>query len=88
MPGSTGRNGPAGGGVSPGGAPPANPAVGNSANHGGTGQNVLFLDGSVRFCPTRTVGLSGDDIYLNRVGRQAAGLDAADTVLGSSASSP
>jgi prepilin-type processing-associated H-X9-DG protein len=68
--------------------PPRDPAAGNSANHGGDGQNVLFLDGHVRFCPTRTVGLNGDDIYLNRDGRQAAGLDCTDTVLGSSASSP
>jgi prepilin-type processing-associated H-X9-DG protein len=68
--------------------PPRDPSTGNSANHGGDGQNVLFLDGHVRFCPTRTVGMNGDDIYLNRDGFQAAGLDWTDTVLGSSASSP
>jgi prepilin-type processing-associated H-X9-DG protein len=69
-------------------SPPANPIDGNSLNHGRSGQNVLFLDGSVRFCPTRTVGMHGDDIYLNRAGRQAAGLGFTDTVLGSSASCP
>jgi prepilin-type processing-associated H-X9-DG protein len=71
-----------------GDTPPRDPAAGNTRNHGGAGQNVLFLDGHVRFCPTRTVGVNGDDIYLNRAGRQAAGLDVSDTVLGSSASSP
>jgi prepilin-type processing-associated H-X9-DG protein len=68
--------------------PPRDPAAGNSANHGGTGQNVLFLDGHVGFYSTRAVGMDGDDIYLNRDGRQAAGLDFADTVLGNSACSP
>jgi prepilin-type processing-associated H-X9-DG protein len=68
--------------------PPRNPAQGNSPNHGGAGQNVLFLDGHVGYFGTRTVGLHGDDIYLNRAGRQAAGLDPEDTVLGSSASTP
>jgi hypothetical protein len=42
----------------------------------------------VDFSPTRTVGVNDDDIYLNRAGHQAAGLDAQDTVLGPSASSP
>jgi len=69
-------------------APPRDPSQGNSANHGGEGQNVLFLDGHVGFFPTRAVGIDGDDIYLNRDGRQAAGLAPTDTVLGSSASSP
>ncbi len=69
-------------------APPLDPGLGNSANHGGEGQNVLFLDGHMTFCKTRNVGVNGDDIYLNRAGRQAAGLDATDTVLGGSACSP
>jgi prepilin-type processing-associated H-X9-DG protein len=68
--------------------PPRNPAAGNSPNHGGTGQNVLFLDGHVGFFPTRNVGLNQDDIYLNRDRQQAAGLDFSDAVLGSSDSSP
>jgi prepilin-type processing-associated H-X9-DG protein len=69
-------------------APPPTPWVGNSANHGGNGQNVLFLDGHVDYFTTRNVGMDQDDIYLNREGRQAAGLGPKDTVLGSSASSP
>ena len=64
------------------------PFLGNSANHGGEGQNVLFLDGHMVFCKTRNVGIEGDDIYLNRAGRQAAGLDAKDAVLGGDACSP
>jgi hypothetical protein len=60
----------------------------NSPNHGGKGQNVLFSDGSVTFCTTRSVGLGGDDIYLNQNNRQAAGLNPRDSVLGPSASSP
>jgi prepilin-type processing-associated H-X9-DG protein len=69
-------------------APPPDPRMGNSTNHGGEGQNVLFLDGHVLFCKTRNVGVDGDDIYLNRVGRQAAGVDPIDSVVGGSACSP
>ncbi len=36
---------------------------GNSQNHGGEGQNVLYLDGSVRFERKPTIGLHGDNIY-------------------------
>jgi prepilin-type processing-associated H-X9-DG protein len=71
--------------------PPSGPplfADANSSNHGGRGQNVLFLDGSVSFCTNRGVGLGGDDIYLNREHRQAAGIGPHDTVLGSSSTSP
>jgi len=70
--------------------PADNPAAvkTNSTNHGGAGQNVLFLDGSVRFCATRNVGINNDDIYLNRERQPAAGLDVTDTVLGSSECSP
>lgn len=39
--------------------------AGNSLNHGGTGQNVLFVDGSCRFVTSRRAGLWGDDMYLN-----------------------
>ncbi len=63
------------------------PAVGlacNSINHGGAGQNVLFADGHVQFLLRRTLG-AGDDIFLNRDNIVAAGLDAADIVLGYSA---
>jgi prepilin-type processing-associated H-X9-DG protein len=61
---------------------------GNSPNHGGTGQNVLFLDGHIRFVPGRIVGDPDDDIFLNRANTVAAGLDNRDVVLGSSAELP
>jgi hypothetical protein len=63
---------------------------GNSANHGGRGQNVLFLDGSITFASTRNVGLDGDDIFLSKPpwNRQEAGRDRRDCVLGPSGASP
>jgi len=62
--------------------------VGNSPNHNGRGQNVLYLGGNVRFQKDRTAGVAGDDIYLNWQNRVAAGRDRTDTVLGSSAARP
>jgi hypothetical protein len=59
----------------------------NSPNHGGGGQNVLFLGGTVSFRTTRLVG-KDDDIYLNQRKLQEAGLALSDSVLGPSASSP
>ena len=41
--------------------PPAQ-GWGNSPNHGGTGQNVLFVGGNVGFFTTRTVGPENDEI--------------------------
>jgi prepilin-type processing-associated H-X9-DG protein len=64
------------------------PDLRNSINHGGRGQNVLFHDGHVRFTVLRTIGLDGDDIYLNRAQKVAAGLGPRDSVLGHSSSSP
>lgn len=61
---------------------------GNSPNHGGKGQNVLFLDGNVRFVATRNVGLDGDDIFLNAEHRVAVGRGPRDTVLGRSDAVP
>jgi hypothetical protein len=57
-------------------------AAGNSANHGGAGQNVLYVGGAVRWCTQRTVGVAGDDIYVNRRAEVGAGVDRFDTVLG------
>lgn len=67
--------------------PPAEGVLVNSMNHDGRGQNVLFADGHVHFLPQRTFA-AGDDIYLNRQGKIAAGLGASDTVLGYSAARP
>jgi len=61
---------------------------GNSPNHGGLGQNVLFIDGSARFCTSRTVGVNHDDIYVNLRGNVAAGRDRYDSVLGASSARP
>ena len=41
----------------------------NSPNHGGRGQNVLYVGGNVKWltAPTMpTIGCENDDIYLNR----------------------
>ena len=59
---------------------------GNSLNHEGRGQNVLFTDGHVEFRTVRAVG--GDDIYLNQDGLVAAGRSRFDTVLGASWATP
>jgi prepilin-type processing-associated H-X9-DG protein len=68
--------------------PPVDLTLGNSRNHGGRGQNVLFMDGHVRFCTSRTVGVGGDDIFVNWDNRVAAGRDATDAVIGRSAAHP
>jgi hypothetical protein len=60
---------------------------GNSRNHGSRGQNVLFIDGSVRFVTARTVG-PDDDIYLNDHHRVLAGVHSGDSVLGAFDASP
>jgi hypothetical protein len=61
---------------------------GNSSNHGGAGQNVLYIGGDVRWCVARTVGRDGDDIYVNNNMQVGAGLDRFDTVLGASSTTP
>jgi prepilin-type processing-associated H-X9-DG protein len=68
--------------------PPSEGTMGNSANHGGSGQNVLFLDGHTRFVSQRTIGDPEDDIFLNRDNFVAAGKDKQDIVLGASAVRP
>jgi prepilin-type processing-associated H-X9-DG protein len=60
--------------------------VGNSANHGGRGQNVLFTDGHVEWHTEHI--LDGDDFFVNNQHQIAAGLHRGDYVLGSSGSHP
>jgi prepilin-type processing-associated H-X9-DG protein len=60
----------------------------NSANHGGQGQNVLYLDGHARFSTTRKAGVQGDDIYENINHEIAAGKHRWDTVLAGAQASP
>ena len=62
--------------------------AGNSANHEGAGQNVLFVGGNVRWCTLPTVGLDGDNIYVNRDFRVRAGVCRSDSVLAASDASP
>jgi hypothetical protein len=68
--------------------PPQGGGPGNSPNHGGCGQNILLVNGQVRYITTRAAGIDGDDIYTNRRNQVGAGLDRWDTVLGSSADRP
>jgi prepilin-type processing-associated H-X9-DG protein len=60
----------------------------NSANHGGSGQNVLFLGGHVEWRTNRNAGIDGDDIFVNWDNRIAAGKAREDTVLGPGDASP
>jgi hypothetical protein len=62
-------------------SPPDPLQGGQSLNHAGCGQNVLYSDGHVVFCPSRYVGYNLDDIYLNRANKVAAGVDWSDAVL-------
>jgi hypothetical protein len=58
--------------------------------HDGTGLNVLYEDGHVRFLPylsRRGIGM-GDDPYHNRKGYRGAGLDSNDSALGASDAHP
>lgn len=61
---------------------------GLSPNHGGTGQNVLYIGGHVQWKTARTVGVNLDDIYVNKDNKVLAGKDRLDTVLGGSADHP
>lgn len=42
----------------------ADPAAANSRSHGGAGQNVLTLDGRVRWTTTPLAGVDGDNIWM------------------------
>jgi prepilin-type processing-associated H-X9-DG protein len=54
---------------------------GNSPNHGGRGQNVLYGDGSVRWFRTRRIGPHDPDLYLNNDRQPRPGLHVRDSVL-------
>ncbi len=54
---------------------------GNSPNHAGRGQNVLFGDGTVRWFRTRRVSASDPDLYLNNNHQPRPGLHEQDSVL-------
>ena len=56
----------------------------NSQNHGGLGQNVLYLGGYVKWAVHRNVGPNQNDIFLNANHELKAGLNPLDTVLGAS----
>jgi hypothetical protein len=54
---------------------------GNSSNHGGRGQNVLFSNGSVKWYHTRQVSPVDPDLYLNNEHEILPGIDSRDSVL-------
>ncbi len=54
---------------------------GNSPNHAGRGQNVLFGDGTVRWFRTRRVSPTDPDLYLNNARQPRPGLHEEDSVL-------
>jgi hypothetical protein len=64
------------------------PRGGNSLNHGGGGQNVLYVGGHVIWHTTTFAGPDGDDIFCNRDNRVLAGVDPTDAVLGPSDATP
>jgi hypothetical protein len=60
----------------------------NSVNHGGFGQNILYLGGDVQWRTTRHAGIDGDDIFVNWDHQVRAGKAKEDTVLGPGDASP
>jgi len=67
---------------------PAHVAGSNSPNHGGRGQNILYVDGHVKWCESPVVGCEGHDIYHNCKGKIAAGLGRDDAPLGAGEAGP
>jgi hypothetical protein len=57
---------------------------GNSPNHRGRGQNVLFSDGRVVWHPTRRLGPEDSDMFLNAEQQIAPGVNLKDAALGAS----
>lgn len=58
-------------------------------NHLGTGRNVLYEDGQVRFLPVKLIEQTWPDHpFMNREGLPEAGVDANDAVVGPSAAPP
>lgn len=55
---------------------------GNSRNHGGGGQNVLFSDGRAVWLHNRYLGSQDRDLFLNQENRPAVGINALDASLG------
>jgi hypothetical protein len=55
--------------------------VGNSPNHGGAGQNVLFTDGRVEWRRTRWISSVDFDVYLNQKSLTRPGVHFRDAVL-------
>lgn len=65
----------------PGGTREGRVLAGNSPNHGGHGQNVLYADGHLEWRRNRWVSTQDSDLYLNEARQPAAGLHAADAAL-------
>ena len=55
--------------------------AGNSPNHGGRGQNVLFSDLSRRWLPTRAVGPHDQDLFLNQKQQPGPGVSVHDSAV-------
>ncbi|MCA9237481.1 MAG: hypothetical protein KDA44_18530 [Planctomycetales bacterium] len=68
-------------------APDSSPMGFVSQRHGSSGENVLYQSMSVRFVSGHVIP-NGDDLFCNRAGQHAAGLDRDDMVLGRSEFEP
>ena len=57
-----------------------------STNHGGSGVNILYEDGHIRYVVEYRI--EGDDPFVNRLGWMEAGVDADDAVVAPSFAPP